>query len=410
MEGLLFRVIAWVDTARVLFLSTGSRPSVDVPVVRVLSFLPALVLVVACGTEPPAAGDSQATASDDAACMAVDPNDSDREFTDGGVLIDAPEFAVEPGETVEVPLVFEDAPLAGLVLFLSEVEGVSAEVCDAELESGDFLGVTALGIHLANPVDGPLTVTNDGPAEVTGGVMLIIESERRLSVEFEPPHPKPGEEVTVRVVLTEPSPEDAPRVRITTQGEVVFEADPDPVGTGIWEVSFTPPEDRGYSVSAWVEGPRPRFESTPLLFAVESPSLIGVPRLPDDTPFSIYDDDPGRDIAAFLTASQRRLDPTGDEQPGALDYHNSGEVDIKATLFTPLAQLRDAITGWTFHIYDLEDDLVADYLEVTSPDGQWCVSFPAESQGKHTSQTGECPLPAEAPPVPTPTTGSSDGP
>jgi hypothetical protein len=346
--------------------------------------------------------------------MAVDPSDSDREFTDGGVLIVAPAFAVAPRETVEVPLVFEDAPLAGLALFLSEVEGVSAEVCDAELESADFLGVTALGIHLANPVDGPLTVVNDGPAEVTGGVMLIIESERRLSVEFEPPHPKPGEEVTVRVVLTEPSPEDAPRVRIASQGEVVFEADPDPVGTGIWEVSFTPPpEEVGYMVNAWVEGPRARSESTPLLFAVESPSpsLVGVPRLPDvTTPFSVYDDDPGRDIAAFLTASQRMLDPTGSERPGALDYHDSGEVDIKATIFTPLAQLRDAITDWTFHIYDLEDDLVADYLEVTGPDGQWCISFPADSHEKHTPRTGACPLPAETTPVPTPTAGNSDGP
>lgn len=104
------------------------------------------------------------------------------------------------------------------------------------------------------------------------------------------------------------------------------------------------------------------------------------------------------------------MDPTGSERPGALDYHDSGEVHIKATLFTPLAQLRDAIPDWTFYIYDLEDDLVADYLEVSSPDGQWCISFPAESHEKHTYQTGTCPLPAETSPVPTPTTGSSDGP
>jgi hypothetical protein len=380
--------------------------------VRATRFLLSLLLIAACGTEPPAAGEPQPTASSDAACIAVDPSDSDQEFTDGGVLADAPAFEVPPGETVEVPLVFEDTGLATLVLFLTDVEGVSAEVCEAKLEPQDYLGVPVLGINLANPTDGPLRVTNDGPAAITGGVMLIIESGRRLSVEFEPLHPKPGEEVTVRVVLTEPSPEDAPRVRITTQGEVVFEADPDPVGTGIWEVSFTPPEDLGYSVTAWVEGPRKRSESTPLLFAVESPSLIGLPRLPDDTdtPFSIYDDDPGRDIAAFLTASQRMLDPTGSERPGALDYHDSREVDIKATLFTPLAQLRDAITDWTFQIYDLDDDLVADYLEVTSTDGRWCISFPAESHEKHTFQTGACPLPAETSPVPTPTAGSSDGP
>lgn len=44
---------------------------------------------------------------------------------------------------------------------------------------------------------------------------MAIETGRRLSVKFEPPHPKPGAEVTIRVTIIEPSPDDVHRVEIT---------------------------------------------------------------------------------------------------------------------------------------------------------------------------------------------------
>ncbi len=143
----------------------------------------------------------------------------------------------------------------------------------------------------------------------------------------------------------------------------------------------------------------PRGEDWPWQKEPESTAIAGVPRLPDSVPFAIRDR--GREVAAYLESSQRLHDPRGREKPGALDYHGSGRIDRKATVFTPLAQLREAMPEWTFTLYDVEGDLVADYLEVDIPDvGQQCITFPVDPDvDQFAPQTGPCPVPPDLSPV-----------
>lgn len=122
--------------------------------------------------------------------------------------------------------------------------------------------------------------------------------------------------------------------------------------------------------------------------------------------------DVGRGAARFLASSQSEFDPTGDERPGALDRHGSGEIDPRATVFTHLARLREAMPRWTLELFDVDGDLVADHLQLTAPatGRRWCVDLPEEPAGTYRHTAGPCPVPPDLAPVVTPGPGRRDGP
>lgn len=186
----------------------------------------------------------------------------------GAVGANAPEVDVEPGETVLIPLTFEDAPRASVMLLLDSVEGVTARFGDTPLEKSEFFTSEMLSIDLVDPIDGDLEVVNDGPGRVTGGVLIILDSPRRLSVSADPSQIPLGGTVELEVLLTDSSPHDQVVLAITGQGDSEFtlpamELD----AAGSATTTFTPEDPGFYTVVALVEGERPRIANT--LFEVQ---------------------------------------------------------------------------------------------------------------------------------------------
>lgn len=140
-----------------------------------------------------------------------------------------------------------------------------------------------------------------------------------------------------------------------------------------------------------------------------------VVRLPDGREFHIDvgpGGDSGQSVAAFLSESLAILDPVSEGIPGALDYQGSGYVDAQALIFTPLAQLQDALQDWSFDLYDIDDDLVAEHLAVTASNSgdSWCIDIPQSSDQDVIHHTGECDVPSGVAPVGPPRQPEPDGP
>jgi hypothetical protein len=203
------------------------------------------------------------------------PNDGELvgDFEDGGVAVaDSPEVNVEPGETVLVPLEFEGAARASIILVLDSIEGVTARFGDSLLERSALFATETLSAELLDPIDGDLQVVNDGPGSVTGGVLMFLDSPRRLSVSAEPSQIPLGGTVEITVMLTDSSPDDQVQLAATSQGgtEITFPA-MELDSAGIATTTFTPDRAGFYTVAALVEGERPRIDSALIEVQLDQP-------------------------------------------------------------------------------------------------------------------------------------------
>jgi len=185
----------------------------------------------------------------------------DEDFENGGALVpNFPDVKLDPGETVLIPLEFEGAPRASIMLLLDSLDGVTARFGDTLLGTSDFFGGEVLATLLVDPIDGDLEVVNGGSGSVAGGVSVLLDSPRHLSVDVEPIPVEPGGAVEISVMLTDSSPDDQVEIEVTSPGGTPFifpAAELD--STGRSTTTFAPDGSGIYTLVARVEGSRPRL-------------------------------------------------------------------------------------------------------------------------------------------------------
>ena len=227
----------------------------------------------------------QATASTQSLSLAaVEP------FT--GSMVPKPLESVElaPGESADLPVTFEGSPRASVMIF---GDGIIADIDGATFEPSELFGSSILTADVIDPVDGPVTITNDGTTPAKAAMLVSLASDRRLSVTPTPSLATPGEDVTVTVELAGATPADAPVVALVdSTGTVVAEPVLVDAGGGQWLASLIAPGPGIYRIAAYVDGGAPRWVTDILSVGGVAASLQGTfgVSVVDTNSNSLYDE------------------------------------------------------------------------------------------------------------------------
>lgn len=197
--------------------------------------------------------------------------------------------AIAAGATVELPLRFEGAARTFVMVV---GEGLRGSVNGADLAPGGLFGTSILTADLTNPADAPLRLTNAGTGAVEAGIIVFVESDRRMAVTATPELAAPGQPVAVAVSLSGIEAGDAPSAAVVDgSGAVVTQLALTAAGTSTWTTSFTPGTPGAFTVVAAVGGSRPRWASQPLTVASGGARLTGTftESVPDDNANGLAD-------------------------------------------------------------------------------------------------------------------------
>ena len=175
---------------------------------------------------------------------------------------------VAPGGNGIVDLEFEGADSATVVLISDHLADITPSLSGATFVPGKLLETDVLVAELESPADGQLHIAN-GSVETTGVVAFVgVPAGRRLDVAPSEILGVPGLPVDIAISLTEASAGEIAAAQVFAPSGAISTVSLTATATGAWTGSFAPTESGVHSIAAWVEGSRPRFDTT--VFTVSS--------------------------------------------------------------------------------------------------------------------------------------------
>jgi Tol biopolymer transport system component/pimeloyl-ACP methyl ester carboxylesterase len=179
----------------------------------------------------------------------------------GGVQVPA-------GGTAAIDLQFEGAEKATVVVVSDHLGTITPTLAGASFGSATLFETEVLAAALTTPPDGQLEITNTG-TELASVVALVgVPVGRDVAVAASPDLVAPNSPVQISVSLTEAGTAETMTAEVQSPSGAIVPVSLAQSGIGTWDGSFTPSEAGIHTVAAWVEGNRPRFDST--LFSVTS--------------------------------------------------------------------------------------------------------------------------------------------
>lgn len=187
----------------------------------------------------------------------------------GGEAISGEGQVIPALGVAEIPLSFEGASNAVVTIFADQTADISPQLVGADFKEETVFDVPVLSAALASPSDGTLRIANKGSQPATVYALTVVETDRNLTVDATPNLFEPGAPVTLTAQVASPLPGDAVTATVSdASGATVTELDLTATGGGAWATSFVPPAPGSYSVAAWIEGAKPRFDAD--VFSVSS--------------------------------------------------------------------------------------------------------------------------------------------
>lgn len=158
------------------------------------------------------------------------------------------------GGSVDVPLSFEGTSAAQIVVSASD-SSIGASFGSTTL-TGDLSGSEggSLGVHVSNPLDGPLHITNSGTVSETVGVIVMIATGRKLTVTSSVSSVANGQPVTIDVVLTQPVTGDSVGAELVDPAGTRTPITLTQAGDGHWTGQISPTVGGGSDINAWTNG------------------------------------------------------------------------------------------------------------------------------------------------------------
>jgi hypothetical protein len=168
---------------------------------------------------------------------------------------------VPAGGTVNVPLAFEGTTKAAIAIYLND-ENVVATIGGVALVAGGAGPIRFLQTTLENPVDQPLTITNNGTKPTTVAIMTSIWTSRRLTVTAPVSLVGVGGTLLYSIDLTEPRADDQVSVTLhgtdgDVSGDMALSVSPD--GPGRWTGDVTLSKGGSFVIIANTSGARYRI-------------------------------------------------------------------------------------------------------------------------------------------------------
>ena len=162
--------------------------------------------------------------------------------------------SVPAGGSVDVPLAFEGATSAGVTVSAPD-SNIGATFAGTTLEGlASGSGGWSLGANLSNPVDGPLHITNSGSQSETVGVLMMIETGRKLTVTPATTIVANGQSVGLDVVLTQPVTGDSVGAELVDPAGKQTPITLTAAGSGHWTGQGTPTVGGTNTINAWTTG------------------------------------------------------------------------------------------------------------------------------------------------------------
>lgn len=165
--------------------------------------------------------------------------------------------SLPPGATGTFEVEFEGASEAAIWV-LPGGGGISASMDGAEFVEDELLGAPVTGATLSAPADGQVLVHNGTGEAADVGVIVFVQTGRRLTVEASPHETAPTQPVAVTVRLGEATATESPCVGIARDGVAVATLPLEADGLGTWRATFRPDSVGHYAFQAWVGGDRAR--------------------------------------------------------------------------------------------------------------------------------------------------------
>lgn len=179
----------------------------------------------------------------------------------GGVQVPA-------GGMGSIALQFESAPNASVVLVSDQFDSITPTMPGATFEPAKLLQADVLAATLSSPADGELQITNSGTEMASVIALVAVPAGRALTAAAGDTFVEPASAVDINVTLTEAGVGELVAAEVLAPSGSATPVTLTETGPGAWVGSVTPTEPGVHSVTAWVGGARPRYDST--LFSVSS--------------------------------------------------------------------------------------------------------------------------------------------
>ena len=284
----------------------------------VTGLLGALVLVGCLGFVGP---DRDATAQASKTPAAASPTGDSMD------MLVIPSYGVAAGLSRDVPLGFEGTTSARIQLMAAS-SPITATINGTTVPLiGSSNGISTYALTLANPVDGPVHITNTGTADAIVSFLVSIQTTRHLSVQPPPTPVAKGAPVTIDVVLTNPVAGDAVAVEEVDLSGTSTPLTLVPAGSGHWTAQFSSSVAGSHEFYARTTGSGPARIGSASVMVVSGAVSLG-------SGFSErLDDTNGDGLAEALV-----LSPT-------IAVTAAGSYDVNADLVDGSGALIDRTTG-----------------------------------------------------------------
>lgn len=175
---------------------------------------------------------------------------------------------VAPSGNGTVDLAFEGAAAATVVLISDHLDDITPTLSGATFAPGKLFETDVLVAQLASPADGQLQIANAGPETASVVAIVGVPAGRALDVTTSEILTDPSSSADITISLTDAGTDEIAAAQVAAPSGAVTTVTLIESAAGNWTGSFAPTEPGVHSVAAWVEGSRPRFDST--LFTVSS--------------------------------------------------------------------------------------------------------------------------------------------
>lgn len=179
---------------------------------------------------------------------------------------------VPAGGSGSIDLQFEGASETSVVLISDHLDSITPTLPGATFESTILLGANILAATISAPADGQLQIANTGTDTASVIALVGLPVGRSLEVQAADSLVEPASPVGVTVLLTESGTGEVMTAEVLTPSGTLIPVVLTQTAPGSWTGTVTSTESGIHSVTAWVDGARPRYDST--LFTVSSGQAV----------------------------------------------------------------------------------------------------------------------------------------